>query len=178
MQRAAYRVRQFGQLLAGRLGDPDRRQIAGWLTPPLLTLFAAMSPAEQYHAYRVRQTLARAGYHHPDLLTAALLHDTGKTKMPLAFWERVLIVLAFKFAPLLAARWGCDESPRPEWYRRAFVVARHHAKWGAQMVQAAGGSGLTVELVRRHQDKISESGSVSDSAGGLLWALQWADNLN
>ncbi len=172
MRRALYRIRQFGRLLTGRLSREQLTQVESWLTPPLFELFCRMTPSEQYHAYHVRQTLAADGQTNPDLLTAALLHDVGKSKMPLAVWEKVAIVLGFKFARECAVAWGSrlDDT----WWKRPFVVAMQHPAWGAEMVNAAGGSPLTVTLIYRHQDKTTPA----DELHELLSALQSADNSN
>ena len=170
MRRALYRVGQFGRSLSGRLSREQLTQVESWLTPQLFELFCRLTPSEQYHAHRVRQTLAAGGQTNPDLLTAALLHDVGKSKMPLAIWERMLIVLGFKFVPARAFRWGTGPDPSSAW-ARPFVVAVHHPEWGAEMVKAAGGTDLAVELIRRHQER-------KEKEKELLLALQEADNRN
>lgn len=176
MRRALYRVGQFVRSLSGRLSRERKAQVESWLTPPLFELFCRLTPSEQYHAYHVRQTLAADGHTSPDLLTAALLHDVGKSKMPLAIWERVLIVLGFKFAPARAFRWGTVPDPSSAWVR-PFVVAVHHPEWGAEMVKAAGGTELAVELIRRHQEG-KEREREKEKERELLSVLQHADNSN
>jgi len=91
--------------------------------------------------------------------------------MPLMIWERVLIVFGFKFFRHRAIQLG-RRQPTP--FTRSFVVAVQHPAWGADMVNAAGGSPVLVELIKRHQDKIESQDELSD----LLKALQDADNLN
>jgi hypothetical protein len=166
-----YRVRQFWQTLTHRLGPDELAEVGGALKPPLFELFCRMSPAEQYHAYAVRRTLIAQGRADPDLLTAALLHDVGKSKMPLAVWERVVIVLGFRWFKRWAMVWG-RPTGTPSFWTRPFVVALHHPAWGADMVEAAGGSPLTVALIRHHQSKSPEL--------ELEWLplLQTADNAN
>lgn len=176
MRRALYRVRQFGRLLTRRLSGEQLAQVESWLTPPLFELFCRLTPSEQYHAYRVRQTLAADGQTNPDLLAAALLHDVGKSKMPLAIWERVLIVLGFRFAPSRAYQWGLAAGRGSiSWWARPFAVAVHHPQWGAEMVKAAGGTALAVELIRRHQERKERE---KEKERELLLALQEADNRN
>jgi hypothetical protein len=84
-------------------------------------------------------------------LAAALLHDIGKAKHPLNLLERVIIVLTSAALPGLSRRWGAAE---PQGWRRAFVVAAQHPKWGAGMALEAGASATLVELIRRHQDRV------------------------
>nr|MBI2904632.1 HDIG domain-containing protein [Chloroflexota bacterium] len=169
MPGARYRVTQFARLFTGRLTPQARAEAQTWLAPPLFELFCRMTPAEQYHAYEVRQTLAAQGQVDPDLLTAALLHDVGKTRMPLAAWERALIVLGNRFAPQAADAWG-RMGGSPPWWRRPFVVSRQHPAWGAEMVRVAGGAPRTVELILHHQN--------NHPLDPMLQALQSADNSN
>ncbi len=115
--------------------------------------------------------LIERGQTNPDLLLAALLHDVGKAKMPLMIWERVLIVLGFKFFRDRAIQLGRRQLTP---LARSFVVAVQHPAWGADMVNVAGGSPVLIELIRRHQDKIESQDELSE----MLKALQAVDNLN
>ncbi len=90
-----------------------------------------------------------AGHTDPDLLAAALLHDVGKIRTHFFLPEKVLVVLVKAGAPRLYRRWG--SGPAGGW-RRPFAVSVQHPAWGAEMVAAAGGSPLTVELIRRHAE--------------------------
>jgi putative nucleotidyltransferase with HDIG domain len=150
MNRPFYRVRQFVQYAGARLGPTERQAIATRLGPALNGLFHQMSPAEQAHAYRVAQALLAAGHSEPDLIAAALLHDVGKVRAPLALWERTLVVLCGKLAPRLAERLG-QSSNGARGLRRPFVTASQHAAWGADMVRQAGASDRVVALIRCHQ---------------------------
>ncbi|MEK9161665.1 MAG: HD domain-containing protein [Chloroflexota bacterium] len=141
------------------------------LPPPLFELFIQMRPSDQFHSYCVRQMLIERGQTNPDLLLAALLHDVGKAKMPLMIWERVLIVLGFKFFRDRAIQLGRRQLTP---LARSFVVAVQHPAWGADMVNVAGGSPVLIELIRRHQDKIESQDELSE----MLKALQAVDNLN
>ena len=117
--------------------------------------------------------LRQAGHTHPDLLTAALLHDIGKTRIDLQVWERVWIVLAKRILPrAIRQAWGAGAATG---LKRGLVVRAQHPAWGAEMVAAVGGRPLAVELIRRHQDKIT---AVVSEADQLLQLLQWADDQN
>ena len=119
------------------------------------------------------KTLQAANHIHPDLLTAALLHDVGKTRVPLSVWERSWVVVGQVIWPKKTAVWGQDA---PLGWKRPFVVKAQHPAWGADMAAAAGSSELAVGLIRRHQDNVPET-AVSEM-DRLLRHLQWADNQN
>ena len=119
------------------------------LSPELMQLFLRQHPSEQAHSLKIFTNLSEQGEVSPDLLSAALIHDVGKSRYPLRIWERVLVVLIQALAPGKAEQWGRAE---PHGWKRPFVVAQQHAAWGAEMAQACGASPITVELIRRHQE--------------------------
>lgn len=168
-----YRAGQFFQALAARPRSQDRALAQAHLPPTLRPLFEAMSPADQAHGLRVLRALLRQGEDHPDLLAAALLHDVGKSRVPLRLWERVVVVLAEALLPGASARWGHG---RPQGWRRPFVVAQQHPRWGAEMLAAAGASALLQELVRRHQERLDRPPTGPTEV--LLNKLQQADSRN
>ena len=166
----AYRVSQFLQSLRAR---PDDRQIqlaSQYLTPPLLELYRGLPAADRAHAARVLGHLLDQGEKHPELLAAALLHDVGKALHPPRLHERVLAVLGARFFPFRAALWG--QGP-PRGWRRAFVIARQHPRWGAELAAARGASALLCELIRRHQEP--PPANADTLADRLLLRLQEAD---
>lgn len=153
-KRWRYRVRQFVRTLRAR-PDPAGLEFARQtLTPAQLALFRQMQACEQAHALHVlRRVIARSqaqGLQPPvELLVAALLHDVGKTRYPLRWWERVLIVLGNALLPGQARRWG-NCSPRG--WARPFVVAARHPVWGAELAAERDTAPRAVALIRRHQE--------------------------
>lgn len=124
-----------------------------FLPPKLLGLFIAMQPDEQAHSYEVFHELLEKGENNPDLLTAALLHDAGKSRHKLHIWERVWIVVGKALFPRQIVKWGVPGEKDWEFsWRRAFVIAEQHPAWGAQMAEEAGASPLVVRLIRWHQE--------------------------
>jgi len=164
MNRAAYRARQFLQALTARPGVEDLARARAVLGPDLYDLFLRLRPPEQVHALRVFRALRASGEVEPDLLAAGLLHDIGKSPLPLRLFDRVAVVLGQALLPVRARAWGAGD---PSGWRRGFVVACRHAEWGATMVDQSGGSQRLVTLVREHQDGFP--------ANADLAALQAAD---
>ena len=170
----SYRVTQFWwNITAEPLPTHLRQEIDNYLSSAESELFGRFQESDQWHAYRVFNTLKEKGHSQSDLLTAALLHDVGKTKVNVSVWDRTLIVVADFFMPSKAKSWG--QADVRNW-KRPFVVRLQHAQWGAEMAQSDGYSTLTIYLIRRHQDPLpANPQSLADE---LLRFLQWADDLN
>ena len=150
-----------------------RQEIAVILSPAERALFYRFQESDQWHAYRVYNTLKEAGQSQPDLLAAALLHDVGKTKVNLSVWDRILIVVTEFLKPGRVKIWG--QGDLRSW-KRPFVVRLRHAHWGAEMTRSAGSSPLTIGLIRHHQDPLPQDPkSIEDEMRCLL---QWADYQN
>jgi hypothetical protein len=169
-----YRVRQFARATGAWIHGEDVEEtlLSRYLSEQAVDLFRAMPRYDQQHALSVFCTLQQRGYDQPDLLTAALLHDVGKS-LPRGggprLGHRVATVLMRAFWPGLLDRLGRDE--REDW-RRPFFVQQHHAAISAQLALQVGCSPVTVELIRHHED---ESEPTNDP---LLSALQAADSMN
>ena len=183
-RRLLYRARQFWQALDASPHPEDLQLAASILTTPQLELFQGMQPSEQAHGLRVLRALQEQGEQDADLLTAALLHDAGKSRSPLRPWERALIVVVGAVCPACLARWGqpAGESPggAPDGnsgWRKPFVVAVQHPAWGAEMAAATGASLQVVKLILRHQDRLPLSASGLETGDNRhLRALQAVDD--
>ena len=151
--RILYRARQFWETLTARWRPRDEAYPAAHLSPTLLDLFLTMSPAEQHHGIALAKKLENAPAATPDLITAALLHDVGKTLAPPTLWERVAVVLVEHFAadPMdyLDKAWFWE-------LKRAYVTRTHHAAWGAELAEKAGASPRAVALIRQHHDEATQ----------------------
>ncbi|MBE2222556.1 MAG: HD domain-containing protein [Anaerolineae bacterium] len=180
MSELFYRVRQFKQAVASpALNETGLTEVQAILSDAEFDLFLRFDRGEQWHSYQVMRTLQEAGHTQPELLQAALLHDVGKTRSPLSVWDRSLIVVMKQVLPGKTAVWG--QNPTHGW-QRPFVVKAQHPEWGAEMAEAAGSRALVVDLIRRHQDDLSETAvaetGVTAEENELLRLLQWADNQN
>jgi hypothetical protein len=191
-----YRVGQFLRALIARAPEEEEiEQAICLLTPEARALFCRQAVQDQRHGLAVYHTLRQAGHTDAQLLAAALLHDVGKAAAQLPPWQRAIIVLLNRLAPRLLLCLGREESQGcvlsgsterstersrrrlakvlPQSWRRPFIVHVHHPEVGARWAQEAGCSPLTVALIRRHQDRISNCQTEEDQ---LLVTLQAADN--
>lgn len=175
--RLLYRTRQFWQAISTRSSQVDLELISSILTPSQISLFNQMQASEQAHSLRVFRKLTSQEEQNNDLLVAALLHDIGKIRAPLRLWERVLIVFVRVICPGCIHKWGSAPSEGSLGWRRTFVVAEQHPRWGAELAAQCGTSVLAVELISRHQEQLTLSqvtgSSMEDS---LLRKLQAVDN--
>ena len=175
-----YRLQQFWWNLNARpLSATQKEEIAQHLTPAQFTLYQTYTLTDQQHTYRVLQTLLKAGYNHPDLLTAGLLHDVGKTKTNMTLIDRVIIVLGKQLAPQTAHQWGHIPLQQAKRWQRPFIVRQQHPQWSADMVQQIDTTPLALQLIKHHQDQLETiQPPPSPSFRQLLPILQWADDLN
>jgi hypothetical protein len=167
------RLRQGFRALGAWMRPVEDDRAAAILSPTLFALYQRMRRAERQHSLRVLQALIDCGQTHPDLLAAALLHDVGKIRTAFFLPEKVLVVLVKAITPERYWRWGSGSA---RGWRRPFAVSVQHPAWGAEMVTAAGGSPLVVELICRHQDILSRPPQTE--ADHLLLELQTVDNRN
>jgi putative nucleotidyltransferase with HDIG domain len=170
-----YRLRQFRNALIAAPSEGDLEVIREYLTPEQVALFKRMHPSEQMHSIQVARTIEHPSIsgtdeYQKDLKVAALLHDVGKSRYTLRIWERVIIVLGKAVLPKQSEKWG---EGKPVGWKRAFVVARKHPQWGAQMALAAGVSPVAAALIERHQE--DPSGKSGELVDRLLERLKAAD---
>ena len=164
-----YRARQFWQAVRIKeLSQTAVSTINAQLTTAEQAIFYQLPISDQWHSYKVMQTLQAAGVMDSTLQTAALLHDVGKAKSPLSVWDRSFIVVMKRLLPQQTAVWG--EEGKMGW-KRPFVVRTHHPAWGAEMAAAANSSPAVIDLIARHQSPPAANDE-------QLRLLQWADDQN
>ena len=185
VQQARYRLWQFWIWVQNPdLSKTQRMEIASILNPDEIALFYRQDVGGQHHAYRVAQAIIAQGDHSDELLKAALLHDVGKSRMGVAWWDRPVVVLGEALFPNRTKEWSRGS---PDSWKRPFVVKANHALWGAEDAAAAGSPTITVELIRWHQTaaaSITESQAPVESEAltvkftRFLDLLQQADGIN
>jgi hypothetical protein len=172
--RVLYRIWQFRQSVRPKpLSQDQWLELEIVLSKEEMALYKRQDNSGQRHAYRVMKTIQSAGHTEDGLLKAALLHDIGKLRQPLSWWQRPMVVLVGALLPGLANRLAREDGPG---WRQAFAVKYSHPDWGAQEAERAGSPAVTVNLIRRHQDPLP--GSLLEAEDRLLSLLVWADNRN
>ncbi len=172
-----YRISQFWSELLARINPPDLSQALVVLSQDQRALFTRMQPGEQNHAVIVYRRLLEQGENQPDLLVAALLHDVGKLRYRMNPLERSMVVLVKAVLPKKSLLWG--ELPSINWdslpsWRKAFIVAKQHPEWGAELARKAGVSILTENLIRQHDQPFSQGPDSEETS--LLHKLWLVDN--
>jgi putative nucleotidyltransferase with HDIG domain len=168
-----YRVRQFWQAVTVTPAIEDMEMARQALSEQEMALFLNQQTSEQVHSLKVFIKMCEHGEQSPELLSAALLHDVGKSRYTLRIWERAVVVIGSALAPGHSESWGWSE---PRGWKRPFAIAGQHAEWGAKMAEAAGASPLTVELIRRHHDPVNTNHTLPIDS--LLGKLQFFDHMS
>lgn len=174
LPRAAYRVQQFLASLWPRITPGEQDELTRWLPALAVVLFQRMTRRDQRHSLDVFHRVQQSAPDQPDLLAAALLHDVAKTALPgrrVRLHHRVLVVLMEAARPGWAQRIARDD---PASWRYPFYLHLHHPELGARLAEEAGCSPLTAELIRRHQEKLTNP--PRDEFERLLALLQGADD--
>jgi hypothetical protein len=137
LARPLYRSRQVMHALIPRIDEGELAQARELLSSAEASLFFAMERRDQRHALEVLRRL-RDETDERSLLVAALLHDSGKGRVPV--WLRILNVIAPWLVEAVSAAGG-------DGWRASADRLRHHAGIGATKAEAAGCSPVTVRLI-------------------------------
>jgi hypothetical protein len=172
---ATQRVRQGIRALLAFTRAVDYDLVAEYLSPQQLALFRQMRRSEQLHSLNVLRSALAQGPVPDDLAVAALLHDVGKVRHPLAIWQKSLAVIVRAFSPGLFRRWSQVEQPRP--WQLACVVAEQHPAWSAELAAAADTSERALWLISHHDRSATDWGENHPHVY-LLKRLQAADDAN
>jgi hypothetical protein len=156
-------VSQFVAHVRARV-EPDESALVRRILPEAaMALFESMPVADRRHGLDVAEKLLRAGHDDPDLLGAALLHDTAKGHR-MRLWHRVAGVLLETLAPSVLRRLASEEASS---WRHPFHLYLHHEPMSAALAIEAGCPARTGAFIR---------GAVADADAPLLRALTKADD--
>lgn len=161
-------------LFRRKLKKADRELAETYLDEPGLFLFNQMSYADQKHAitvarYLLSEKVDTQGANLRPLIKGALLHDVGKVKGEISWWNRILVGLIRRFFPRLREKWGERGGGG---LAHALYVDLHHPARGAYMAQSLGIDPTVVSLIKHHHDELNERATLE------LVLLQTADGKN
>lgn len=164
-----YRVRQFIRTIIPRIDPAEIDWAINHLSPEAADLFLQQSKAEQRHAIDVAKSIIKASLplsfkDFQNLITAALLHDCGKSVVNIRLWQRIYIVLIHRIPqPIFSL---IEKGPS----LFAFPIKFHarHSLWGEYLANKAGMNSVVCLLIREHHSPKTDLGRI----------LQQADNSN
>ncbi|HSN74909.1 MAG TPA: HD domain-containing protein [Anaerolineae bacterium] len=174
--RIGYRVQQFLASLWPLVTPKEQAELRRWLPSQAVALFLQMALRDQRHSLNVLHQVQKIAQDQPDLLAAALLHDVAKTAQPgrrVRLHHRVLAVLMEAVRPGWVEQVALAD---PGSWRYPFYLHLHHPDLGARLAESAGCSTLTVELIRRHQKKLTHQ--PGNETERLLILLQATDDVS
>ncbi|MFW5708989.1 MAG: HD domain-containing protein [Chloroflexota bacterium] len=168
------RIRQGIRALFAFTRSVDYALAADYLNEAQLDLLKQLSRAEQLHSINVLRDVQAQGKVPIDLAQAALLHDVGKSRWPLAIWQKTIVVIFRKLSPEQFTRWGQGQPDNP--WRRPFVATMQHPAWSAEMAARVGLSERALWLIAHHADDFEQW--QQHPYAPLLKRLQQADDAN
>ena len=169
--RALYRARQFFGGVIARVTEADRREADAVLPQQARVWFRSLPRDLQWHGLQVMRDLKRSGVDRSEALAAALLHDAGKAEASSGPLQRAFIVLARHLAPDWVTRRSTIDWRTAAGLDRVLAVAQQHPHIAAEIAQQCGCDPITIDLIRRHQER-------SGTDDSLLSALQQVDDRN
>jgi len=152
MKAAAQRFSQGLRALLAFATAPELDLARHHLNNCEFAAFCRLSRSEQLHSLAVLRRALNADAAPPkELVAAALLHDVGKSRYPLALWQKTLAVLIGAFAPQLSRKLSEAETIR--FWRAPFIVRQRHARWGGEILRDCNSSADVIWLVEHHQEE-------------------------
>ena len=164
-----YRISQFIRAFFPNIDTSEIKWAVNYLSPEACSLFFKQSRPEQRHALDVATSLIKDQHKltqsdFQNLLTAALLHDCGKSIVSISLWQRVFIVLMQKMPEAL---WS-NLQQGPNFLALPLKIATKHALLGSHLARKAGLNPTICRLIREHHNPQTDLGR----------KLERADNMN
>ena len=160
-----YRVHQFTHAFFPHIDSSEIKWAMDNLSPEAYSLFLKQSRSEQRHALDVaqsilknKQTLSSTDFQ--NLLTAALLHDCGKSIVSMRLWYRVFIVLMQKMPPSIWSRVELSHTV----FSFPLKISTQHAAWGGDLAQKAGLNPKICLLIYEHHTPTTKLGRILERA--------------
>lgn len=133
------------------LARPDDEFAARYLAGGEYRLYLGMDKRDREHGcWLARRLLDQEPEAPTELVSAALLHDVGKSESPYNPIYRIVSHLYQAELP---------PEPRLAGLRGALQAARHHHRYGAEMIRREGGGLEVARLVERHHQPDGDPGA-------------------
>ncbi len=151
------RIKQVISALTAEIDEEDKDFIEKHLDQREQTLFWAMNLPDQRHALNVAYTafgLAEQIVNVDEvmLIKASLLHDVGKVFGDVSTFDKIVTVIADRFAPTWSKQWAkLGKGNRLDNLRHAFYIYFHHAKRSEAKLQAIGLTELATLVSKHHK---------------------------
>ena len=160
-----YRVHQFIHAFFPHIDSSEIKWARNNLSPKAYSLFLKQSRSEQRHALDVAQSIstkkhALSNSDFRTLLTAALLHDCGKSIVSIRLWHRVFIVLMQKMPQHV---WSLLETSHTV-FALPLKISKYHAVWGEDLAHKAGLNSDICLLIREHHTPRTTLGRILERA--------------
>lgn len=156
-----YRVYQFLNAVWPNVNLSEIQWALNHLSPRASELFLKQSLIEQQHAINVAHNIVEAGipltfFDFETLITAALIHDCGKSIVSIRLWHRVFIVIMQKMPPCI---WSHLEQSNSI-FAFPLIMSTQHAIWGERLAKKAGLNSKVCLLIREHHSPQTDLGQI------------------
>lgn len=153
----------------------EDQQLGEILTPEQIEIFRLLPHVEQVHSLNVLNTVRQQSADVPhDLAVACLLHDVGKSRFPLALWQKSLAVILKALMPKRFERWSKGE--HGDNWRQMFTVRENHPRWSVELVQHTDITERALWLILHHGHDLEQF--TTHPYHELLRRLKQADDAN
>lgn len=163
-----YRVRQFIHAIFPYVDPSDIDWALNHLSLEASNLFLLQSKPEQRHAIGVAKSINKivptlSIYDFQNLITAALLHDCGKSVACIRLWQRIYIVLIQKMPQFLRSHLMRGNSI----FAISIKIDERHALWGEYLAKKAGLNSIVCLLIREHHTPTTDLGRILELADDM-----------
>lgn len=154
-----HRYRQFRQAIKSRLTPSDIEFVRLYLSQIEQVLFYRMALQDQRHSLLLAHTFLSRQHTHDYtwvdtkvFIRSALLHDVGKSFLPISVWMRSMYVVLQNWKEgALLDKHATAQSTHPFWQK--MTVLANHGELGAQMLQSISTLSDIVDVARYHHSK-------------------------
>lgn len=161
------RIKRFFKALFPSVKPEELQQAALILPASAFALFCLQALPEQRHALDVansiktkKSALNLSAEEYRNLISAALLHDCGKSLVKIHLWQRVMIVLVAACPWQFIINYLENYKSRSRGLAITLKISDHHAQWGESLARKAGLNQHICLLIRQHHSPRTALGRI------------------